>query len=80
MGGRIYGASFSLGGNIDRIDWDIVDANDKKLHLQMGSTNRIINKYIYLKEGSTLQKVGLQYVNNSGSFTFAGMHLFGSNG
>ena len=26
VGGRLYGASFSVGQNIDRIDWDIVDA------------------------------------------------------
>ena len=73
VGGRLYGISVSVEGNIDRIDWDIVDANDKKLHIQMGDTSRIINKYFYLPEGSTIQSVKIYYVDNNGNYTFAGL-------
>ena len=73
VGGRLYGISVSVTGNIDRIDWDIVDANDKKLHIQMGDTSRIINKYFYLPEGSTIQSVKIYYVDNNGNYTFAGL-------
>ena len=82
VGGRLYGISVSVQGNIDRIDWDIVDANDKKLHIMMGSSNRIINKYFYVPEGSTIQSVRIHYVNNNGNgnYTFAGLQFYGSNG
>ena len=80
VGGRIYGVSFSVGGHINRIDWDIVDANDKKLHIQMGNTNRIINKYFYLPEGSTIKSVKIHYISNNGNYTFEGLQFFGSNG
>lgn len=74
VGGRIFGISFAIGLHIDRIDWDIVDANDNKLHLQMGYSNRIISQYFYLPEGSTLQSVRLYYVICSGGvYCFTGI-------